>query len=175
MPRRIDENIRNELKIIDPISGSVIKLYYRIPTSEERVKYGSDAIELKDGQVEINAVRARQKWGVEILEGFEDGSFERKAPSPLAGDSPKTSSPAEGEDRDERVGLPAVASTQAGEREKPTRWVPISCNPKSPNYLPDWKNFVAAHAMDLIEALAEHVFEGRRILSSQEEVFSEKN
>jgi hypothetical protein len=136
MPRKLGKDVRNELKIVDPISGSIIKLYYRLPTSEDRVKYASDHYEWVEGKIQVNTIKARQKWGLEILEGFEEGSFEKKVDD---------------------------------------QWKGFSSDPQSPNHDPNWKTILSENAMDLIEALAEYVFEGRRIIGLQEDIFTEKN
>lgn len=152
MPRKLGKDVRNELKIVDPISGSIIKLYYRLPTSEERVKYASDHYEWVEGKIQVNAIKARQKWGLEILNGFEEGSFEKKVTQGLS---------------------PELQGEGGGEGV--TKWVSISSDPQSPNYDPNWKTIVSENAMDLVEALAEYVFEGRRIIGLQEGIFTEKN
>jgi hypothetical protein len=45
------------------------------------------------------------------------------------------------------------------EKEVDGAWVPISSDPQSKNYDPDWKKIVAAQAPDLVELLAVHVFD----------------
>jgi len=77
MPRKLG-NTKNELKIQDPVSGSEISLYYRVPTSEERIKYSSASFEWIDGQLKIVPAKARQKFGIEILDGFKEGSFQKE-------------------------------------------------------------------------------------------------
>lgn len=63
---------------------------------------------------------------------------------------------------------------------------PLSSDPASVNYRQDWKNLVGKYASDLIEAVAQHVFEGARIQQDvpdqddeqadhDAEVISEKN
>ena len=78
MPRRIGENVRNELIIPkDPISGTRICLYYRLPTTEERQAYFSGWFDRDKDRVRVRIVEARQEHGLRILEGFSDDSFER--------------------------------------------------------------------------------------------------
>lgn len=45
------------------------------------------------------------------------------------------------------------------EKQADGKWVPISSDPKSKHYDPDWKNIVCKQAPDLIETLAVHVFD----------------
>jgi len=78
MPRRLGENIKNELKSLDPVSGSIIIYTYRIPSTEERVAYSRAMIELKDGEIILRPVEARQEFGLKIIEGFDEGAFEKK-------------------------------------------------------------------------------------------------
>ena len=41
---------RQALRVQDPVSGSVITLYYRRPTSEERVAYQLSAYRIEGGE-----------------------------------------------------------------------------------------------------------------------------
>jgi len=77
MGRKIGEGVKNELVIRDPISGSEIVLYYRVPTSSERVAYMSSLFERKEDRVISRITEARQEWGLKIIEGFRDGAFEK--------------------------------------------------------------------------------------------------
>jgi hypothetical protein len=66
---------RHTLKIQDPVSGSVITLYYRRPTSEERVAYQVSAYQIEGGERRFRLGETRLKFGLEILQGFETGGF----------------------------------------------------------------------------------------------------
>ncbi len=50
---------------------------------------------------------------------------------------------------------------------------PISSDPKSPNYRPDWKQLVGETAGDLVEVLALTVFEGARSAAAPDLDFEE--
>jgi hypothetical protein len=63
------------LAIQDPISGSVITLTYRRPTSEERVAYQLSAFRLEGGERRFCLGETRLKFGLEILTGFGAGDF----------------------------------------------------------------------------------------------------
>jgi hypothetical protein len=63
------------LAIQDPVSGSVINLYYRRPTSEERVAYQLSAFRLEGGERRFCLGETRLKFGLEILTGFKAGDF----------------------------------------------------------------------------------------------------
>ncbi len=72
---RILQNESHALAIQDPVSGSVITLYYRLPTSEERVGYQLAAFRIEGGQRRFCLGEARLKFGLEILTGFGEGDF----------------------------------------------------------------------------------------------------
>jgi len=63
------------LAVHDPVSGSVIRLHYRIPTSEERVAYQVSAYRLEGGERRFCLGETRLKFGAEILLGFEVGDI----------------------------------------------------------------------------------------------------
>lgn len=67
---------RHALAIQDPVSGSVITLYFRRPTSEERVGYQLSAFRLEAGERRFCLGETRLKYGLEILTGFEPGDFQ---------------------------------------------------------------------------------------------------
>ncbi|MBW1991006.1 MAG: hypothetical protein JRI59_02560 [Deltaproteobacteria bacterium] len=66
---------RHALAVQDPVSGSVITLYYRRPTSEERVAYQLSAYQIDGGERRFRLGETRLKFGREILLGFEPGDF----------------------------------------------------------------------------------------------------
>ena len=66
---------RHTLAIQDPVSGSVVTLYYRGPTSEERVAYQLSAFRLEGGERRFCLGETRLKFGLEILTGFGAGDF----------------------------------------------------------------------------------------------------
>jgi hypothetical protein len=63
------------LAIQDPVSGSVITLRYRRPTSEERVAYQLAAFRLEANERRFCLGETRLKFGLEILTGFAAGDF----------------------------------------------------------------------------------------------------
>jgi hypothetical protein len=74
MPRVLGEGA-NSLVVHDPVSGSEVTLYYRRPTSEERVAYQLSAFRLEGGQRRFCLGETRLKFGLEILTGFGAGDF----------------------------------------------------------------------------------------------------
>jgi hypothetical protein len=69
---------RQALRVQDPVSGSVITLYYRRPTSEERVAYQLSAYRFEGGERRFCLGETRLKFGLEILTGFAEGDFQIK-------------------------------------------------------------------------------------------------
>lgn len=66
---------KNELVVLDAISGTDIVLYYRTPTTSERVAYQRAQIKKEGKKIKIRASQARQEFGLKILTGFADGAF----------------------------------------------------------------------------------------------------
>ena len=67
----------NELKINDNISGTVITLYYRMPTTAERQGYQNMAVQRHRNKVKYKQTEARLKYGMKVIAGFKTGDFER--------------------------------------------------------------------------------------------------
>jgi len=74
MPRILGKN-RQALAIEDPVSGSVITLYYRLPTPEERVAYQLAAYRLEGGERQFRLGETRLEYGLKLLVGFNSGDF----------------------------------------------------------------------------------------------------
>ncbi|MEW6386825.1 MAG: hypothetical protein AB1491_04830 [Thermodesulfobacteriota bacterium] len=77
---------RQILVVHDPVSGSEVTFYYRLPTSEERVAYQLSAFRLEGGERRFCLGETRLKFALEILLGFEPGDFlvqEEGKPVPL--------------------------------------------------------------------------------------------
>ena len=77
---------RHTLRVQDPLSGSVITLHYRRPTTEERVAYQLSAFRLEGGERRFCLAETRLKFGREILTGFGEGDFQVREDG--AGDAP---------------------------------------------------------------------------------------
>ncbi len=74
MARRLGEK-RHALALNDPLGGGVITLYYRRPSTEERVAYQMSAFRLENGRRRLALGETRLEFGLKILEGFEAGTF----------------------------------------------------------------------------------------------------
>ncbi len=76
MGRILGSNVRNTFSVLDQVSGKEIDLYYRLPSTSERVAYESAKFSVETGAVKNRAIEARQEYGFLILEGFKKGSFQ---------------------------------------------------------------------------------------------------
>ncbi len=74
MPRKLGEESQT-MRVRDPISGSIITLYYRIPTSAERLAYQTSAFRIDDGGPRLRLAETRLTFGLAILTGFVPGDF----------------------------------------------------------------------------------------------------
>jgi len=73
--RITEAELKNELRINDAISGDVITLYYRIPTTKERVQYSTSLFRRERNRIISAVSQTRQRLGREILLGFKDRDF----------------------------------------------------------------------------------------------------
>lgn len=129
MGRLLDEGLKNILWIKDPVSSSRLGIYYRIPTTEDRIGYLRDIWDRDRGKIVENLSAARVKWGEKIFEGFTDGSF---------------------------------IKTIDGVK------VEISCDPESPKFYLDWREWVLKACSDILERLCLDIFEGFDSEATQE-------
>ncbi len=67
-----------ELTIQDNVSNSEITLKYRVPEPDELIAYRNGQTQRKRNKIKDCSAENRQKWGVKILTGFNDGDFEKK-------------------------------------------------------------------------------------------------
>jgi hypothetical protein len=77
MARRLGDE-PNELRVRDNLSGSEIVLYYRMPTTEENIRYTNALVRREGNKLVSRQGETRQKYGAAILVGIRDGDFERK-------------------------------------------------------------------------------------------------
>jgi hypothetical protein len=75
MARELQQSNKNELKILDSISGSEIVLYYRLPTTRERIAFNKSCFKEKGGKLINHTVAARAAGGEMVLAGIRDGDF----------------------------------------------------------------------------------------------------
>ena len=75
MPRELSAE-PCEVTFDDRISGDKITLYYRMPTTEERVKYANGYVTRKGNQIVSTLGELRMKAGSAVLTGFNTGAFQ---------------------------------------------------------------------------------------------------
>jgi hypothetical protein len=102
---------------------SKITLYYRLPTTEDRIGYANAQIVRQGNIVKNNMGEARIKYGLKILAGFKDGDFEKDDCQPMSSD------------------------------------------PASPHYDPEWKARIRQYASDIVILLAIYAFDASVIAS----------
>jgi hypothetical protein len=76
MARKLGET-NNSVLIRDNLSETDVRLFYRIPTTAERVSYSNESFRRKGGKIINQAVETRLKYGLKIVTGIRDGDFER--------------------------------------------------------------------------------------------------
>jgi len=89
MARRLGDEL-NEMRFQDNLSDTEIVLFYRMPTTKERMAYTNEAYQRKGNKVINRSTATRMKYGLRILGGFRDGDFEHKQGDgwkPIASDS----------------------------------------------------------------------------------------
>lgn len=74
MPRILNDK-PCEVTFDDTISDTKITLSYRLPTTEERIKYTNSTITRKRNRIESTIGETRLKFGAAILIGFKEGAF----------------------------------------------------------------------------------------------------
>lgn len=161
MARR--QTTKNLIKMLDPVSGTELGLYYRLPTTEERQAFLNDAGKRIGEEYVDNSAEARYEGGLKVLTGVRDGDFEReidkKEFDSLAGRE------LEGKEFD---GLATEFAELNVEIVDGTMYLPISSNPESPLYFEGWKAWMETHCADLIYVLGVRVFEGVARIKSPE-------
>jgi len=74
MPRLLNDK-PCEVTFLDRISDSKITLFYRLPTTEERVGFANALVTRRGNKIDTSMGQARLKYAALILLGFKDGSF----------------------------------------------------------------------------------------------------
>lgn len=74
MPRKLTDESQM-MAVHDPVSGTVLNLYYRIPTSQERLAYQTSVFRIEGEQRQVRLAETRLQYGLEILTGFAPGDF----------------------------------------------------------------------------------------------------
>lgn len=83
----------NLLVLEDRLSGGSLGLYYRMPTTKERVAYANGQVVREKGKIVDRTVETRIRFGLRILSGVRTGDFE--VPDGAGGWSVVSSNPQE--------------------------------------------------------------------------------
>jgi hypothetical protein len=83
MPRILSDE-PCEVTFDDNIAGGKIKIRYRMPTTEERIKYSNSQVNRSGRKLESIIGDTRQKFGKIILAGITDGDFMTAGNKPLS-------------------------------------------------------------------------------------------
>ena len=86
MPRLLNDKKPCEVTFFDRISDSKLTIFYRLPTTVERVGYTNSLATRRGNKIESNVGTARLKYGTAIMLGFKDGDFETEEGKPMASD-----------------------------------------------------------------------------------------
>jgi hypothetical protein len=75
MARRIGDNVINELTVEDKAGGGSIVIYYRFPTTEERIEYGTAQFQRERDKIIMSFIEARHVYGYKIILGIRKGDL----------------------------------------------------------------------------------------------------
>jgi len=73
--RDLKQNDQNKITFEDPISGSEVTVFYRLPTTSDRVEFEAASYRREGDKMIDNTPQARIDSALKILTGFSDGSF----------------------------------------------------------------------------------------------------
>lgn len=80
-------DLDNELCIDDNISGTTVRLFHRMPTPGERIRYTNECYPKDNkGRTRIALSESRQKFGMKILTGIGNGDFLDGDGKPMSSD-----------------------------------------------------------------------------------------
>lgn len=120
----------DELNLIDG-KPTRITLWYRLPTTVERIAYRRDCLKQdKSGTWHVDVHEARQDHGLPLITGFATGDFSLNG-------------------------------------------VPISSNPESEYFLPDWRQHIEQYAGDIIAHFSRKIFESGTMLTEEQDMWLE--
>jgi len=73
--RDLKQNDQNKITFEDPISGSEVTMFYRLPTTSDRVEFEAASYQREGDKMIDNTPQARIDSALKILTGFSEGSF----------------------------------------------------------------------------------------------------
>lgn len=66
---------RNVLSVTDEVAGCTHELYYRMPTTAERMQYQAGLFQRRDNKIISKAYAQQIKFGAKVLTGFKPGTL----------------------------------------------------------------------------------------------------
>lgn len=151
MARDLKISDRDEIQLWDRISQSVIILYYKTQTTEDRIKYSSAIVNVTTSGDSDKVVQAQIEWGKKILSAFSKGSFA------YGGELISW---------DEKDTREKYEQAKLDHEKKLTEWhkLPAKEKDKTPEpifnavvYYPNWKDIIADVAGDLLASLVNNI------------------
>ncbi len=73
--RDLKQNDQNKITFEDPISGSEVTMFYRLPTTSDRVEFEAASYHREGDKMIDTTPQARIDSALKILTGFSEGSF----------------------------------------------------------------------------------------------------
>lgn len=73
--RIIGEEVRHEMVISDAVSGAEITLFYRVPTTTERMDYFSNLYKREGDELIDRSSETRLYWAKKVITGVGEGCF----------------------------------------------------------------------------------------------------
>jgi len=126
----IDETPIHNIPVTDNLSQNTAIFTCRSPTTAEKTSYLNEAVVRKGKKVVSQLPEARAKYAQKLIIGIRDGDWEIPV-----GQHPNAA----------QLGL-----------EEGAKHAPMSSDPKSPAYVPEWKRIVfraAPHMFDMVAAI----------------------
>ena len=73
--RDLKHSEKNSIAIFDKLSGSGLVIYYRTPTTKERIKYSSEQAQNLNTANFENVFETQIGWAEKLITGFSNNSF----------------------------------------------------------------------------------------------------
>lgn len=73
--RDLELTTKNVLRINDAVSGETVEVYYRTPTTSERVGFEKASHQMKKGRFFDKSAETRIEYGLKIMTGIREGDF----------------------------------------------------------------------------------------------------
>lgn len=172
--RILGEKVIHEIAFSDPVSGSELSFFYRIPTTDERKTYLASMYKRVGDVLEDHSYDTRVKYAKKILTGIGEDQFgfevEVKAEVKVEDkeevlDEVEDEVENEVEDEVEEDGSKVEDEEEAGQPS--TKVIQISSDPNNEHYRADWKELIERYLPDMLWFLSHRVFEGAQVTNNK--------